>query len=97
MLHFQGHMTCDKILALLKGIGGVISKRQVVRLLTARLETFQAQDAAVLNPASKARPMSRSTTPAPTIAGQGPRDDPDRLLQFRRPSHRGEQIAPGVS
>jgi hypothetical protein len=22
MLHFQGHMTCDKILALLKGMGG---------------------------------------------------------------------------
>jgi hypothetical protein len=48
MLHFQGHMTCEKILALLKGMGMVISKRQVVRLLTAKLETFRAEDAEVL-------------------------------------------------
>jgi hypothetical protein len=32
MLHFQGHMTCEKILALLTGMGVVISKRQGVRL-----------------------------------------------------------------
>jgi hypothetical protein len=56
MLHFQGHMTCEKILALLKGMGVVISKRQVVRLLTARLETFQAEDAAVLNAGLKSAP-----------------------------------------
>jgi Transposase IS66 family len=48
MLHFQGHVTCEKILALLKGMGVVISKRQVVRLLTAKLETFRAEDAEVL-------------------------------------------------
>ncbi len=48
MLHFQGQMTCERILALLNGVGVVISKRQVVRLLAARLETFRAEDAEVL-------------------------------------------------
>ena len=49
MLHFSGQMTCERIVALLNGMGVVISKRQVVRLLTARLETFRAEDEAVLN------------------------------------------------
>ena len=35
MLHFQGQMTCERILALLNAAGVVISKRQVVRLLVA--------------------------------------------------------------
>jgi hypothetical protein len=48
MLHFQGQMTCDRILALLNGAGVVISKRQVVRLLTAKLDTFRAEDEEVL-------------------------------------------------
>ena len=48
MLHFQGQMTCERILALLNGAGVVISKRQVVRLLTAKLETFRAEDEEVL-------------------------------------------------
>jgi len=47
-LHFAGQMTCERIVALLKGMGVVISKRQVVRLLTVKLETFRAEDAAVL-------------------------------------------------
>jgi hypothetical protein len=47
-LHFAGQMTCERIVALLNGMGVVISKRQVVRLLTARLETFRAEDEAVL-------------------------------------------------
>src|SRR5208283_1535969 len=47
-LHFAGQMTCERIVVLLNGMGVVISKRQVVRLLTARLETFRAEDAAVL-------------------------------------------------
>jgi Transposase IS66 family len=47
-LHFCGQMTCERILALLHGMGVVISKRQVVRLLTARLERFRAEDEAVL-------------------------------------------------
>jgi hypothetical protein len=48
MLHFQGQMTCERILALLNGTGVVISKRQVVRLLVAKLETFRAEDEEVL-------------------------------------------------
>ena len=47
-LHFAGQMTCERIVALLKGMGVVISKRQVVRLLTVKLERFRAEDAAVL-------------------------------------------------
>ena len=47
-LHFSGQVTCDRIVALLNGMGVMISKRQVVRLLTAKLETFRAEDAAVL-------------------------------------------------
>ena len=41
-------MTCDRILTLLNGVGVVISKRRVVRLLTVNLETFRAEDAEVL-------------------------------------------------
>ncbi|MGD0187044.1 MAG: transposase [Roseiarcus sp.] len=47
-LHFSGQVICERIVALLNGMGVVISKRQVVRLLTAKLETFRAEDAAVL-------------------------------------------------
>jgi hypothetical protein len=47
-LHFQGQMTCERILALLNGAGVVISKRQVVRLLVVGLETFRAEDEQVL-------------------------------------------------
>ena len=48
MLHYQCHVTIEKILALLNGVGVVISKRQVGRLLTVKLETFRAEDAEVL-------------------------------------------------
>jgi hypothetical protein len=47
-LHFSGQVACERIVALLNGMGVVISKRQVVRLLTAKLETFRAEDEAVL-------------------------------------------------
>ncbi len=47
-LHFQGQMTCERILALLNGAGVVISKRQVVRLLVVGLEKFRAEDEEVL-------------------------------------------------
>jgi hypothetical protein len=47
-LHFSGQVACERIAALLNGMGAVISKRQVVRLLTAKLETFRAEDEAVL-------------------------------------------------
>jgi len=47
-LHFSGQVTCERIATLLNDMGVVISKRQVVRLLTAKLETFRAEDEAVL-------------------------------------------------
>jgi len=47
-LHFSGQVTCERIVALLNGMGVLISKRQVVRLLTAKLETFRTEDEAVL-------------------------------------------------
>jgi hypothetical protein len=47
-LHFSGQVTCERIVALLTGMGVLISKRQVVRLLTVKLETFRAEDEAVL-------------------------------------------------
>ncbi len=47
-LHFQGQMTCERIVALLNDLGVMISKRQVVRLLTTKLEVFRTEDAEVL-------------------------------------------------
>jgi hypothetical protein len=46
-LHFQGQMTCERIVAVLTAAGLSISKRQVVRLLTAKLDLFRAEDEAV--------------------------------------------------
>ena len=45
---FGAQMTYDRIAALLAGLGLAISKRQVARLVTAKLETFHAEDEAVL-------------------------------------------------
>jgi Transposase IS66 family len=47
-LHVQGQMSCERIVELLTGLGLAISKRQVARLLTAKLERFRAEDEAVL-------------------------------------------------
>jgi hypothetical protein len=47
-LHFQGQVTTDRLTALLTGMGVVISKRQVVRLLAKGAQTFAAEDAQVL-------------------------------------------------
>ena len=46
-LHFQGQMTSERIVATLTAAGVAISKRQVVRLLTAKLDLFRAEDDAV--------------------------------------------------
>ena len=46
-LHFQGQMTCERIVAVLTAAGLSISKRQVVRLLTVRLDLFRAEEEAV--------------------------------------------------
>jgi hypothetical protein len=47
-LHFQSQVSCERIVALLNDLGVTISKRQVVRLLTTKLEAFRAEDAEVL-------------------------------------------------
>jgi len=46
--HFQGQVTTERLTALLNGMGLVISKRQVVRLLSQGLEALVAEDQAVL-------------------------------------------------
>ena len=47
-LHTQGQVTTERLTDLLNGIGLSISKREVVRLLTTDLETFEQEDHAVL-------------------------------------------------
>jgi hypothetical protein len=46
--HAQGQVTAERLTALLTGIGLEISKRQVVRLLTSRLDDLIAEDQEVL-------------------------------------------------
>jgi hypothetical protein len=46
--HIQGQVTMERLTALLNGIGVEISKRQVVRLLSHPLDSFVAEDQAVL-------------------------------------------------
>lgn len=46
--HAQGQVTTERLVALLAGIGIEISKRQVVRLLTSRLDDLIAEDQEVL-------------------------------------------------
>jgi hypothetical protein len=47
-LHIQGQVTTERLTALLTGMGVVISKRQVVRLLAKGAERFASEDAGVL-------------------------------------------------
>ena len=49
VLHFQGQMTCERIVAVLTAAGLAVSKRQVVRLLTARLDMFRAEEEAAFS------------------------------------------------
>lgn len=46
--HVEGQVTTERLCALLSGLGVPISKRQVVRLLTGRLDVVLAEDEAVL-------------------------------------------------
>jgi hypothetical protein len=46
--HVQGQVTSERLTAMLSGLGLMISKRQVVRLLCAPLDSFVAEDEAVL-------------------------------------------------
>ena len=71
MLHFQGQMTCERIVALLTGLGLAISKRQVVRLLTAKLEDFRAEDEAVLRAGLDGAPFVTVDDTGARHAGKG--------------------------
>jgi hypothetical protein len=57
MLLFQGQLTCERIVTLLTAAGLAISKRQVVRLLTARLELFRAEEEAAFSAGLRASPF----------------------------------------
>ena len=56
MLHFQGQMTCERIVTLLTAAGLAISKRQVVRLLTAGLDLFRAEEEAAFGAGLRVSP-----------------------------------------
>lgn len=51
-LHAQGQVTTERLTALLNGVGVEVSKRQVVRLLTSRLDDLVAEDRDVLRAGS---------------------------------------------
>src|SRR3954453_947540 len=57
VLHAQGQVTTERLTAILNGIGVEISKRQVVRLLTANLETFVEEDQQVLRAGLRSAPF----------------------------------------
>jgi len=57
VLHFQGQMTCERIVAVLTAAGLSISKRQIVRLLTAKLDLFRAEEGAVFTAGLRASPF----------------------------------------
>ena len=95
-LHFSGQMTCERIVALLNGMGVVISKRQVVRLLTAKLETFRAEDEAVLKAGLGGAYVTVDDTGA-RHAGKSGYTTQIGSYQLHDVSHRPLQIAPGVS
>jgi len=56
MLHFRGQMTCERITGLLNGAGAEISKRQLVRRLTAKLDVIAAEEAGVFEAGLKTSP-----------------------------------------
>jgi len=71
MLHFQGQMTWDRIVALLTGLCLMISKRQAVRLATAKLESFHAEDEAVLRAGLAGAPSITVDDTGARRAGKG--------------------------
>jgi hypothetical protein len=84
-LHFQGQTTCERVAAVLTAAGVAISKRQVVRLLTAKLDLFRAEDEAVF---TVGRVTSASTTPARATPGE-PATRPNSALIGSPPSAPG--------
>ncbi len=88
MLHFQGQMTCERIVALLTGLGLAISKRQVVRLVTAR-----PTSAPIGSPHSAPGPGNRAwlsclvcSTAQPAMGSTRRRSPPCAALICRRTS-----------
>ena len=71
MLHFEGQMPCERIVTLLAGLALTISKRQVVRLLTAKLDSFRAEDEAVLPAGLAAAPFVTVDDTGARHAGKG--------------------------
>jgi Transposase IS66 family len=71
MLYFQGQMTCERIVALLTGLGLAISKRQVVRILAAKLEGFRAEDEEVLRAGLAGAPFITVDDTGARHAGKG--------------------------
>ena len=61
MLHFQGQMTCERIVTLLTAAGLSISKRQVVRLLTVRLDLFRAEEEAAFGAGPRIKSGGRAS------------------------------------
>jgi hypothetical protein len=57
VLPAQGQVTTERLTAILNGIGVEISKRQVVRLLTANLDTFVEEDRQVLRAGLQSAPF----------------------------------------
>lgn len=49
VMHAEGQVTTERLTSILNGVGVDISKRQVVRMLTADLDDFAAEDHAVLH------------------------------------------------
>jgi hypothetical protein len=92
--HAQGQVTTERLAALLGGIGVEISKRQVVRLLTSRLDDLVAEDREVLQAGLA---TARWVTVDDTAARHARRDGvttqigDDRFTAFRTGSSKSRQ------
>ena len=92
--HAQGQVTTERLAALLGGIGVEISKRQVVRLLTSRLDDLVAEDREVLRAGLA---TARWVTVDDTAARHARRDGvttqigDDRFTAFRTGSSKSRQ------
>ena len=88
MLHFQGQMTCERIVALLTGLGLAISKRQVVRLMTAKLEDLPRRGRSGFAGGTCRRALHHRRRHRRAPCRQGLFHHPHRLRSVRRVSHR---------
>ena len=89
--HHQGQVTVERLVAQLQSIGISISKRQVVRLLIDRQDSFLTESRACCGPACRAPPGSRLTTPGPVTARRQWLLHADRQRPFHLVRHRFEQ------